>query len=81
VKPIKVTGAQSPYFFGINATGKLPIKKVFRCKGIFECLSSSKYSTNSGETAEMPGIYKENEFDLAGFSVGIVDRTKIINGK
>ena len=34
-----------------------------------------------GETAEMPGFYKEGEYDIAGFAVGIVDKDKIINGK
>ena len=54
--------------------------KIF-LKGIFKGCKISNCYLSGGETAEMPGIYDNNKFDLAGFSVGLVDKKKILNGK
>ena len=50
-------------------------------KGIFKGCKISSCYLSGGETAEMPGIYDNDKFDLAGFSVGIVDKNKILDGK
>ena len=50
-------------------------------KGIFRGCKLSDCKLIGGETAEMPGIYSKNKFDLAGFSVGIVSKKKILNKK
>ena len=49
--------------------------------GIFKGCKISNCYLSGGETAEMPGIYDSDKFDLAGFSVGIVDKKKILDGK
>ena len=50
-------------------------------KGVSDGCVMSECALVGGETAEMPGFYKEGEYDIAGFAVGIVDKDKIINGK
>ena len=50
-------------------------------KGISDGCKLAKCSLVGGETAEMPGMYQGDEYDLAGFCVGAVDKTKIIDGK
>lgn len=81
VNDLIVTGAKPLFFLDYIATGKLSSDKMVKViEGITNgCLQSSS-ALLGGETAEMPGMYAEGEFDLAGFSVGIVDRKKIIDG-
>ena len=64
------------------ATGKLDVDVAERViKGIARGLRPSPAAHwPGGETAEMPGFYSEGEYDLAGFSVGVVEKSKIIDG-
>ncbi|MEF3254409.1 MAG: phosphoribosylformylglycinamidine cyclo-ligase [Deferribacterales bacterium] len=82
VNDLIVTGARPLFFLDYIATGKLRSDKMVEViKGItYGCLQAS-VALLGGETAEMPGMYNEDEFDLAGFSVGIIDSKKIIDGK
>ena len=68
------------YFLDYIAIGKLDLKKTKKIlKGIFKGCKLSDCKLVGGETAEMPGIYSKNKFDLAGFSVGIISKKKILN--
>lgn len=81
VNDIICSGAMPLFFLDYIATGKLnadDVEKIVR--GISDGCRQSKASLIGGETAEMPGFYKEGEFDLAGFAVGVVDKNKIIDG-
>ncbi len=70
-------GAEPLFFLDYFATGKLD-KLQFQTilSGIQTSLAAAQCSLLGGETAEMPGLYSQSHFDLAGFSVGVVDRTK-----
>lgn len=69
------------FFLDYLATGKLePEKAATIVSGIAHGCLESGCALIGGETAEMPGFYREDEYDLAGFVVGIVDREKIIDG-
>jgi len=82
VNDLIVTGARPLFFLDYLATSYLVAEDgVNILKGIVEGCKLAKVSLLGGETAEMPGIYKKEDFDLAGFSVGVVDKPKIINGK
>lgn len=82
VNDLVVTGAKPLFFLDYIATGKLNAEKsVEILQGVAQGCKQSGASILGGETAEMPGMYKKGDFDLAGFSVGIVDKNKIINGK
>ncbi|MFR4764165.1 MAG: phosphoribosylformylglycinamidine cyclo-ligase, partial [Anaerococcus obesiensis] len=64
------------------ACGKLVPEKMEKIvKGVADGCLQANSSLIGGETAEMPGLYKENDYDLAGFCVGIVDKEKIITGE
>lgn len=74
-------GARPLFFLDYIACGKLNPRVLLKvAEGIKEGLTQSNSSLLGGETAEMPGMYKKNEYDLAGFSVGIVDKNRIIDG-
>lgn len=81
VNDVICCGAQPMFFLDYIATGKnVPEKIAQIVKGVAEGCVQGESAIVGGETAEMPGFYPEDEYDLAGFSVGIVDRTKMIDG-
>ena len=82
VNDLIVQGARPIFFLDYIAVGKLNLKKIkLILKGILKGCKISGCELVGGETAEMPGIYQKNKFDLAGFSVGLVSKKKIINKK
>lgn len=81
VNDVIVQGAEPLFFLDYFATGKLSLEQTTEViKGIADGCTESGCTLLGGETAEMPGMYVEGEYDLAGFSVGIVNRDKIIDG-
>ena len=82
VNDILCHGAKPLFFLDYIACGKLEAEVAAELvKGISHGCIMSDCALVGGETAEMPGFYKEGEYDIAGFAVGIVDKDKIINGK
>ena len=82
VNDLVVQGAKPLFFLDYIAVGKLEINKAKKIlKGIFRGCKISKCKLIGGETAEMPGVYSKDKFDLAGFSVGIVSKRKILSKK
>lgn len=82
VNDILCQGGKPLFFLDYIATGKLDPKKMAELvKGVADGCKMAGAALIGGETAEMPGIYKEDDYDLAGFAVGLVDRDKIIDGK
>jgi phosphoribosylaminoimidazole synthetase len=82
VNDLIVQGAKPLFFLDYIAVGKLDLIKTKKIlKGIFKGCKISKCELIGGETAEMPGVYAKDKFDLAGFSVGIVSKKKILNKK
>ncbi len=81
VNDILTTGAEPLFFLDYFATGKLNANKAAEIiKGIAEGCKEAGCALVGGETAEMPNFYKENEYDLAGFAVGVIEKDKIIDG-
>ncbi len=81
VNDVITTGAQPLFFLDYFATGKLDVavgEAVVR--GIAAACKESGCALLGGETAELPGMYAEGEYDLAGFSVGVVSRKKLVDG-
>jgi phosphoribosylformylglycinamidine cyclo-ligase len=81
VNDIVVQGAEPLFFLDYFATGRLkPQEHSDIVKGIAAGCKQSGCALIGGETAEMPSFYEENEYDLAGFAVGVVEKKKIIDG-
>lgn len=81
VNDILVQGAEPLFFLDYIAVGKLnPDQVAAVVKGVAEGCRQSNCSLIGGETAEMPGFYGADEYDIAGFAVGVADKSRIITG-
>jgi phosphoribosylformylglycinamidine cyclo-ligase len=82
VNDLLVTGAEPLFFLDYISCGKLDIPKMESIiSGIVKGCKLCGASLVGGETAEHPGIMKEDEYDLAGFAVGVVEKDEIIDGR
>nr|WP_315020566.1 phosphoribosylformylglycinamidine cyclo-ligase [uncultured Aminipila sp.] len=81
VNDVLCQGAKPLFFLDYIATGKVQAEKIAEIvKGIADGCYQSGSALVGGETAEMPDFYQDGEYDMAGFSVGVVDRNKMITG-
>lgn len=82
VNDVITCGAKPLFFLDYIACGKIDIKVLKEImKGIIDGCEQAECKILGGETAELPGMYKENEYDLAGFCCGVVDKDKVITGE
>ncbi|MBI4353181.1 MAG: phosphoribosylformylglycinamidine cyclo-ligase [Candidatus Omnitrophica bacterium] len=82
VNDVLTTGAEPLFFLDYFAVGKLDRKMMVQVvKGIAQGCREAGCALIGGETAEMPGLYRNGDFDLAGFCVGVVERKGIVDGK
>ena len=82
VNDLIVQGAKPLFFLDYISINKINLSKLKSImSGILKGCKISECSLVGGETAEMPGTYAKNKFDIAGFAVGIVEEKKILNGK
>lgn len=81
VNDIVTAGARPLFFLDYFASGKLDVVRATDVvRGISEGCIQSGCALLGGETAEMPGMYRDNEYDLAGFALGVVERSDLITG-
>lgn len=82
VNDILCHGAKPLFFLDYLACGKLDAEISSQIvRGVVDGCLNSKMALVGGETAEMPGFYKEGEYDIAGFAVGVVEKKAVINGE
>jgi len=82
VNDVAVVGAEPLFFLDYFATGKLSAEQGAEVvKGIAEGCRQAGCALIGGETAELPGFYERGEYDLAGFVVGCVERSRIVDGR